>query len=158
MRVAIVPATDVHVVQLLPQVREADRTEFSAFSGMTAAQVLDIGLRCSTVAYAGLVNNNVVAIFGVSPRSLLTGSAVPWLVASHELPHYQKTFLRRCRPVVREFLGRYPFLENYVDARNTVAIRWLRWLGFQLDDATPAGVAGLPFHRFEMRRNQCAIR
>jgi len=49
-------------------------------------------------------------------------------------------------------LAGYSHLENWVDARNTKAINWLRWLGFTVHDPVPFGVAGLPFHRFDMRR------
>ena len=39
---------------------------------------------------------------------------------------------------------------NYVDARHTDAIRWLKWLGFTLHPATPYGPFDLPFHKFTM--------
>ena len=48
-------------------------------------------------------------------------------------------------------LATYPLLRNYVDERNTMAIRWLEWLGFEILPVEPFGVEGLPFHPFEMR-------
>lgn len=47
----------------------------------------------------------------------------------------------------------FALLTNYVDARNAVSIRWLRWLGFEIEPAAPFGIHGLPFHRFSMRVN-----
>ena len=44
----------------------------------------------------------------------------------------------------------HPVLRNVVDARNTVSIRWLEWLGFTLGTPQPMGVCGLPFIPFEM--------
>lgn len=151
-KVEVVEATLEHVAALLPHVRQADANEFEAMSGKTPAQVLELALRTSAFAFAGLINGEVVAIFGVAPRSMITGSGVPWLVGSDLLERYQATFLRRCRPVLRLFLQHYPELENYVDARNTAAKCWLHWLGFTIHEAQPVGRARLPFHRFEMRR------
>ena len=150
--VEIVEATPEHVSALIPSVRQADIDEFQAMSGKTPAQVLASGLRASAFCYAGLVNGEVVTIFGVAPRSIITGSGVPWLVGSDLLEKYQATFLRRCRPVLSHFLQHYPVLENYVDARNTAAKCWLHWLGFTIHEEQPIGLAGLPFHRFDMRR------
>ena len=47
-------------------------------------------------------------------------------------------------------LKTYRVLTNYADARNTTAIRWLRWLGFNILPAIPFGLDGLPFHPFEL--------
>lgn len=58
-------------------------------SGKTPAQVLELALRTSAFAFAGLINGDVVTIFGVAPRSMITGSGVPWLVGSDLLERYQ---------------------------------------------------------------------
>jgi hypothetical protein len=50
-------------------------------------------------------------------------------------------------------LDLYPHLENYVDVRNELSIKWLRWLGFQFDpQPIPYGVWEMPFFRFRMER------
>jgi len=148
----IVPATSEHIEALLPHVRQADIDEFAAINDWNARQVLEAGLRTSTFCCAGLINGEVVAIFGVAPASMLGGSGIPWLVGSDVLEKYQRTFLRRCGRVVTAMLSVYPHLENYVDARNHVAKAWLHWLGFRLDDPAPYGASGLPFHRFYMEK------
>jgi len=56
-----------------------------------------------------------------------------------------------CVKWVRRQSEKFSLLYNYVDARNVKSIKWLRWLGFQLDEPAPYGVRGLPFHRFELR-------
>ena len=68
------------------------------------------------------------------------------------LEKYQRTFLRRCGKVVNAMLTVYPYLENYVDARNHTARIWLHWLGFTIDEPQPYGINNLPFHRFHMER------
>jgi len=148
----IVRATPEHIAEIIPHVRQADIQEFIAVTGHTPEQVLNIGLAVSTAAWAGLINGQVVTVFGVAPASMLGGHGIPWLVGTDALEKYQRTFLRRCRPVVKAMLSIYPQLENYVDKRNHVAKAWLHWLGFTLEEAAPYGIAGLPFHRFHMEK------
>ncbi|WP_395491090.1 hypothetical protein ACG1VR_10515 [Cedecea davisae] len=148
----IVPATADHVAALLPNIREADVAEFIAASGQTPVEVLEHALRVSTRAWAGVVKGEVIGIFGVAPSSLIGGRGTPWLVGSTLIERNYRIFLRNSRPVVSEFLSLYPHLENFVDQRNHVAKAWLHWLGFHLEDPTPYGVQGLPFHRFHMEK------
>lgn len=148
----IVPATADHIAEMLPRVRQADIDEFLAINGSTPEQVLLTGLKISTFACAGLINGQVVTIFGVAPGSMIGGTGTPWLVGTDDLERYQRTFLRRCRNVVNAMLSVYPYLENYVDERNHVAKAWLHWLGFRLEESAPFGVKGLNFHRFHLER------
>ncbi|ECB3807380.1 hypothetical protein EW367_22445 [Salmonella enterica subsp. enterica serovar Fufu] len=152
LNVEIVPATQQHIELIIPRVRQRDIDEFQASNGWTARQVLECGLKISTVVCAGLINGEVVTVFGVAPASMLGGAGCPWLVGTDALAKNQKAFLRRCRHIVAAMLAIYPRLENYVDARNHVAKAWLHWLGFSLDDPAPYGVQGLPFHRFHLEK------
>ena len=62
----------------------------------------------------------------------------------------QKIFLKRSKPWLEDIKKDYNYLENYVDARNTLSIKWLKWLGFKVEDPIPYGVNGEPFHKFTM--------
>lgn len=152
INVQVIPATQDHIEELLPNVRYADLQEFKAICGWDARRVLETGLRTSTFSVAGLVGGKVVTIFGVAPKSMIGGAGIPWLVASDELEKYQLAFLRRCRNGVNAMLSVYPYLENYVDERNHVAKSWLHWLGFTLDNPAPYGIEGREFHRFFMEK------
>jgi len=72
------------------------------------------------------------------------------MVGSDKAAGRRRWFLAESRRQVGRMLGHYARLENRVDARNGPAIRYLRWLGFTLEPATPWGAAGLPFHKFSM--------
>ncbi|EHX1545272.1 hypothetical protein [Citrobacter freundii] len=152
IKAQIVPATADHIEAMLPHVRQADVEEFLATNGWSPRRVLETGLRTSTFCCAGLVNGEVATIFGVAPASMIGGSGIPWLVGTDALEKYQRTFLRRCGKVVNAMLTVYPYLENYVDARNHVARVWLNWLGFTIEEPKPYGIQRLPFHRFHMER------
>lgn len=151
MKVDVSPAVPADIEELLPNVRQADIDEFEAASGQNAREVLEIGIRVSRVSWTGRINDEVVCIFGVAGMSLMSRKGAPWLVGSDRLEGSSKAFLRRCRKYAVKMLEEYPELENYVDQRNEIAIRWLKWLGFEFDEAAPYGLAGLPFHRFSMR-------
>lgn len=148
----MVTATLDHANELAGRVRQADVDEFAA-QDMTPWEVLKEGLTVSTLAWAGLRDGRVVCIFGIATPSILSGEGVPWMVGSEELDHCAYAFLRRSRMVVGHMLTLCEHLENYVDSRNTRAVRWLRWLGFQIHEPAPHGPHGVPFHRFEMRRS-----
>ncbi len=145
------PAQAEDIDELLPHVRQADVDEFTAATGHSPREVMEDGLKYSRVAWTGRINDEVVCIFGVAGHSLLSPKGAPWLVGSDKLEGSSKAFLRRCRKYAVKMLREYPVLENYVDARNETAIRWLKWLGFEFDEPEPYGVARLPFHRFSMR-------
>lgn len=152
-KVEIARVTPEHVAQMMPHVRQADREEFIAAANMEPQAVIAKALRTSTIAAAGLINGQVVTIFGAAPASLITGRGVPWLVSTDLMEEQPLTFLRHCRPVLRIMARQYPVLENFVDARNHAAKAWLHWMGFKLDEPKPYGYQGLPFHHFEMRTN-----
>ncbi len=53
-----------------------------------------------------------------------------WMVATDRLVKYQREFIRESRKWLDEAHEEYPMLGNFVDARNTLHIRWLDWMGF----------------------------
>ena len=61
-------------------------------------------------------------------------------------------FARKSKGYVLRMSKEFPILENYVDARNTLAKRWLKWCGFTIEPPVEYGPEGLPFHLFHMRR------
>lgn len=149
--VVIRPATAADVADLAPRMRQADRNEVWASHRNLPDEALARSLRHSTHAWAGLADGRLVCLWGVCPASLISRVGVPWLLGSDEVETHQVAFLRRSRPALAEMLETYTVLTNWVDARNRVSMRWLRWLGFTLFPAQPFGPDRLPFHRFERR-------
>lgn len=144
-----VPATPEHLPVLAATMRAAERDELAAFD-LTPAQGLDIALRHATAAWAGVVGDAPVCLFGVSAPSLLSGTGAPWLLSTDGILPHQHSFLRQCRGVIWEMLQLHPRLADHVDARNHVSISWLRWIGFRVEEAIPHGLRGEPFHPFWM--------
>ena len=136
---------------LAPRLRPADRREVMASHGHRALPALVQSLRHSDVAWAALVEGEVLALWGAGTTALLGRQGAPWLLAGRGLERHRRPFLRLSRLQLARLQARYDHLENWVDARNARSIRWLRWLGFTLEPAAPYGRFGRPFHRFWMR-------
>lgn len=151
MKYEIVPAAPEHVVELLPNVRQADIDEIDAASNRAVEDALYDGLRRSNgYAWAGLADGEVVCIFGIAPLGLLSETGVPWMIGSTLIEQHSRAFLKRSRRYVRGMCSLYPTLVNYVDDRNAAAKEWLAWLGFKLHDPQPYGKNGMPFRKFTM--------
>lgn len=153
---AVVPASAEHVAAMLPQVRQADRDEVWAAYAELIEVALPRSLVLSTHAWAGLVDEQVACVFGVAPVNLLAGHGAPWMVGTALVERHAFAFLRRNRQYVATMRSTYNRLENWVDARNSAAISWLGWLGFEFDQPMPYGPFGQPFMRFVMRNKPCA--
>lgn len=147
----VVPAKVRDIARIVVDVRDADRAELLAGWSYTPQRALEYGLRYSSHVWTGFIDYEPVCMFGVVPRSLVGGRGVPWLIGTNRMLRHQFTFLRRCRPYLRQMQEHYSNLENFVDERNTAAIRWLGWLGFTIHEARPMGKQLRPFHRFDWR-------
>lgn len=147
----IIPAEIEHVEAMIPNARQADVDEVYASSGLPFGAALVKSFRMSTHVWAGLVDGEVACIFGVAPYNMLDRKGAPWMLGTPLVEKHAMAFLRRNRWYVRIMLEMYNHLQNYVDARNTAAIGWLRWLGFTFDEPTPYGKFSMPFMRFEMK-------
>lgn len=149
----IVTAEREHICEISQDIRREDEQECWAAVGRPPFEVIEISFDVSEVAWTGIYGGKPVCIFGIAPLNPLLGIGQPWMMGTRHLEDCQFIFLKRSRyEVIPQMLERYPYLENHVDARNRVAIRWLSWLGFRIFPAIPFGVLGMPFHPFRMAR------
>lgn len=132
MKAEVRDAREEDIAAILADIRPADVDEMAAL-GTTPERALRGGMAVSDWTMTGVVDGVPVCMFGVAPQSVLSGIGRPWMLAATGLEAAQVPFLRASRPVVRAMRASYPRLINLVDARNAVAMRWLRWLGFRFD-------------------------
>ena len=93
-----------------------------------------------------VVDHKPVAVLGVVPNGDV---GFVWLMATPDLQKIGVPFLRECMRVVQLYNDRYLVLSNFVDARNKLHIRWLRWCGFKfINKHKRYGVAQIPFYEF----------
>ena len=149
--VLIRPAKLEDASYLSHRLRQADLDEVKASHNLTGREALQASMALSTHAWTGFGDGNMTVMFGVAPASLLYRVGVPWLLGSDDVMKYQVPFIRHCRRYVDEMLLCYSHLVNWVDARNTMSQRWLKWMGFTMGEPEPYGAYRLPFIRFEKR-------
>jgi hypothetical protein len=155
-RYTVVPATLDHARAMAPIMRPGDRGEIWAAAALDPLAGLQISLAASLYAWTWLVEDVPACIFGVSAAPDNSGSnmndvGIPWLLSSGIVDRHWLPFLKHYRPFLEQMRADFPVLANWVDARYTAAIRWLRWMGFEILAAEPYGPFGLPHHRFELR-------
>ena len=95
-----------------------------------------------------------VALAGVGPRP--DGSAMIWMIATPDLEKHALEFLRYSRIFIDEVGEPYDLLFNWVDARNEVHVKWLKFCGFtMIAYKEKFGAEGKPFYEF-VRIKACA--
>lgn len=155
MTTIIVPAMQSHVGPIAANVRPADRAELWAGFRATPVDCMRAGLRHH--ARTALIDGVPVCMFGVVPYSILQRQGVPWMVATSALDSLSasKDLLRHSRAEFATMRRGFTLLFNAVDDRNEAAKRWLRWLGFDLDEPFAHGPDGVSFRMFQWEARAC---
>ncbi|MGP5352526.1 phage protein Gp13 family protein [Pseudomonas helleri] len=148
----VLPVTADEVPAIARIVRQADIDEITEALGIPMERALYEAVQGSLNARKIVVNGEIVAVFGDAVYSLLGSVGVPWLISTIHVEKHARAFLKVCKPEVQGMLTRHQNLLNYVDVRNTAAIRWLKWLGFSFGPAAPYGARRFLFHPFTMNR------
>lgn len=150
-KVSFRPLQAGDVAYIAEHLREADRREVEAVRGPRFADAIARAvLRSSHYWTAVSEEGEPLAVFGVVPVSIISGIGSPWFLATERANEHPRNLVVEGRRYLSAMRAIYPRLYNYVDARNDKSIRWLRRLGFTLHPPQPYGVAGLPFHKFEI--------
>jgi len=151
----VLPVSVDEAAEIAAIVRQADLDEITEALGIEMEHGLRLCFGGSCKASKIVVDGKIVAVFGDSIHDVQQSIGVPWLISTIHVDKRAKPFLRVCKDEVAEMLTRHATLVNYVDVRNTQAIRWLKWLGFQfVDQAIPYGAKGLPFLQFSLERDR----
>ena len=132
---------------LAPRLRHEDKQEILAGTGLFPYEALLNGYQKSVIVFT-IFNpkNKPVGIFGVDDCGNNVGGI--WLVATKDLATIKIAFLKECREVVKVFNTKYKILWNWVDCRNSLHIKWLKWCGFQFINKKQYGVLQKPFYEF----------
>ncbi len=94
-----------------------------------------------------LVGDTPVAMFGSG--EVEPGVGAVWLLGTDGIHDISRQFLRESKHWLEQLHDNYEMLFNYVDERNTVHIKWLKWLGFKfINRHEQFGVENRPFFEF----------
>lgn len=141
------------VEYLKDHLRESDTQEIWASNHLTPEKALRLSLAKSIFCLT-VENGAPIAMFGINPEQLLGERAVVWLLGSEGLNKIRIPFIRYSRHFISMMLEYYPYLHNYVDARNLQSIAWLKFCEATIEEAKPFGSENLPFHYFYFRRKE----
>lgn len=127
--IEIRPARRQDAFILGPHLRKADVDEVWASSGLLPIEALLAGMDASIECYTMTAGDSILCIFGIG-RDQNSSIGRIWMLGSDHIHSHKFEFLRISKEWVDRFQSNYPILYNFIDARNTVHIRWLHWLGF----------------------------
>jgi hypothetical protein len=153
-RVTFEVATLEHARELARHMRAADAAEVFASGGYAPLEALEVAIAWSTRqhggAWAGRIDGELAALFGIGRRTLLSRVGIPWLLTGPAVERYPVAFVRACRSVLATWAEDFDELEQFVDARYGEALRWAARLGFVVGPEEPFGPQHLPFRRIHL--------
>ena len=144
----LVPATEAHALDLLVHISLQSSDDYASLGLDPSKCALDI-LQKSVCAFAGLIDGRCFCLFGVVPDSLTATSGEPWLLTSADLKDAKVAFAKASRQYIPYLRNRFTFLHGWVYERNTVSIKWLKWLGYTLAPAPSLATNGRAYYAFE---------
>ena len=138
---------------LSKRIREQDQIELKAASGKPTLVTIRDAYDISEFALGIYLNNQLEGIFGVARFLDFEVFGIPWLMTTDKIVECPFVFLKNCPYWIDKMHDYFPILFNYVDQRNTTAIKWLSWCGFQFTQTIESyGAAGMPFIEFVRAR------
>ena len=106
---------DGDIAVLVRNMRKHDVQEVNAATRMGVRNAVETSVNLSTYAKTGLVNDELVCMWGVCPISLISSSGSPWMLGTDLIEKKQRIFLRRSKPWLEDIKKGYKTLENNVD-------------------------------------------
>lgn len=146
----IEPASALDILPIASHMRESDRLEMLASHGVVPYDGLRLSFGNTPSPWTIWVDDQQAAMLGVVPVSETLRTGLVWLLGTDLIEAHYISFLRHSVEIMDALMEDYLSLFNYVDDRNRVSIRWLKWCGFQAMDRTER--AGVPFTRYEKRK------
>ncbi|MBY5581858.1 hypothetical protein [Rhizobium leguminosarum] len=141
------------MVALAPRLRPEDRAECLAASGVEPEISLPAAVGQGPT-WVWTVAGRPECALGVIPVDGLPFCGAIWMLASPEILKHVRYMVTRLKDVIELMHDHYPLLGNYVDARNTTHISFIKHCGFSLLRVIPDhGVERRPFIEFAKLRN-----
>jgi len=146
----VIPTSDMLSI-IADNMRQSDIEEVIAAGNDTPLQALEESVEYSKTSVVACHGDVPLVIYGLS-RPTVLGNGVIWMLGTNQSKKFRREFMHYTRLVIAEMLTECSMLYNYVHARNTVSIRWLKALGFTIEDAEQRGPYNELFHKFYIER------
>lgn len=144
-----------HVQELLLNLTIEDERELRGL-GADPEWAIKFSIANSVEAVAISETEGLGAITGVVHTGGLEPLTYPWMLATPVMLLYPKTVWQISQALIHRWQETYPVMSNLVDARHLRAVRWLRRLGAEVEEAKPVPPYNRPYHTFTFRSQPCA--
>lgn len=147
-RVTIEKMEPWHLEVVAENCREMDRREIYLTCLLRPKQALELTAQEAVASWCALLDGKPVAVFGVNYLSHLDNTGVPWFVATDDIVKCRIQALKLSRKYFDRMARAFRVMENYVWVENTVAVHWLKWMGFDMGEPEIYGAGRVPFMKF----------
>lgn len=153
--VEFAPPTAADIDELAARMRAQDTAEVHALRpGVPLRGIVQDSVDASAWALAARADGALACIFGLARAgTVLAPIGVPWMLGTPTVLQHKRSLNRLARRYIKQMLQETPILLNAVHADNTVAVNWLKRMGFELQAPVATGALGAPFHEFRMARD-----
>lgn len=129
-------------------IRASDRKEIYYLAALTPLQAIKTTAAVSEIAWTAKLDGRPILAFGVCRKTALSDIGMPWALGTDEADRQVSAYARHSRTFFDGVSRAFPVMENYALAENKRTLRWLKWMGFDMEDPAPYGCFGVPFVRF----------
>ena len=137
-----------HGDYIAKNMRLSDRKEMYYMAAIRPAAAVEMSVAMAREVKTVLLDGVPCLVFGIGTQTFFSEVGVPWLLGTDAADQHQYRFGRQSKKIFSEMYAPYSCMENHVLAENKKTIRWLKWLGFEMDEPLPYGVFNQEFIRF----------
>lgn len=149
-RVVVRDSTYLDIFDLSNNMRSQEVAEIWASEHIRPFQAVHDSFDKSAEKRTFLYDGRVAGMFGVIPESYMSDKGIVWMLTTPEILKMKFTFYKLSRKFIASLLARYVDLYNFVDARNTQCVDWLKRCDAEIYPAEGFGVEKLPFHQIRL--------
>ena len=139
--------TSADIAHVAEHMRAPDRLECRLLGRHGPREALENGVAISDWSFAAEADGQTQCIFGVGPADGLLGDeGAPWMLGVDGIERHARKILIGTSAYLPRMQAQYETLSNIVHAGNAMAIRYLKWCGFQFSAPfAHEGESFLPF-------------
>src|SRR5215469_5914184 len=131
--IEIVEARLEHCIDIVQRLRPFEREALEKL-GVVPERFMVEQVTNSIMAWAGLKDGACGAIWGIRTAGILSDECWIWLTGTELINENRMAVLRHSIPVVNHFRSMFRVVQGYVLCDFDCSIKWLRWLGFELNE------------------------
>ena len=142
-------ANDDDVNYIFDHIRPGTLTEISEVgASLSGGREMVKARLVSHDTYVCLSDGVPLCLIGVEPTTMLGDAAVLWIMGSLEIERRKRDFWIGSKEILRYFASQYRVLTGVVWSGNLKSIKWLRRLGFVVQENPAIEVNATKFYSF----------